>query len=50
MTPEEQFLKFASNHTKDYVKGWIDGMLECIETLKNISEKAEYKDSTSEVF
>lgn len=21
MTPEEQFLKFASNHTKDYVEG-----------------------------
>lgn len=41
MTPEEQFLLFASNHTEDYIKGWLDGMSECIETLKNISEKTQ---------
>lgn len=48
MTPEKQFLLFASNHTEDYVKGWLDGMSECIEMLKNISE-VEHKNSTSDI-
>lgn len=46
MTPEKQFLLFVSNHTEDYVKGWLDGMSECIETLRNISEKATNGDQS----
>lgn len=49
MSPEEQFLRFASEHSEEYVKGWLDGFIKSLEVLQSISKKAEYKNSTSEV-
>lgn len=47
MTPEEQFLKFAHQHSKEYMKGWIDGLFICVSVFQSLYEKAESRDSTS---
>ncbi|HFI0026748.1 TPA: hypothetical protein ACGOVU_000464 [Streptococcus suis] len=49
MTPEEKFLKFASEHSVDYIQGWLDGLGGAIEVLRSLPKKAESSDSTSEI-
>ncbi|HFR4577635.1 hypothetical protein K6V42_07035 [Streptococcus suis] len=49
MTPEEKFLEFASEHSADYIQGWLDGLSGAIEVLRSLSKKAESSDSTSEI-
>lgn len=47
MTPEEKFLEFASEHSADYIQGWLDGLSGAIEVLRSLPKKAESSDSTS---
>lgn len=47
MTPEEEFLKWAATKDPEYVSGWVDGMSDCVNILRNLSKKVERKDSTS---
>ncbi|HFU4358605.1 TPA: hypothetical protein ACGO9M_000404 [Streptococcus suis] len=49
MTPEEKFLQFASEHSVDYIQGWLDGLSGAIEVLRSLPKKAESSDSTSEI-
>lgn len=47
MTPEEKFLEFASEHSADYIQGWLDGLSGAIEVLRSLPKKAESSDSTT---
>ncbi|HFR3657194.1 TPA: hypothetical protein ACHVEG_002025 [Streptococcus suis] len=47
MTPEEKFLEFVSEHSADYIQGWLDGLSGAIEVLRSLPKKAESSDPTS---
>ncbi|HFI0448323.1 TPA: hypothetical protein ACGOY6_000525 [Streptococcus suis] len=47
MTPEEKFLKFASEHSVDYIQGWLDGLNVAVEVLRSLAKEAEPSDPTS---
>ncbi|HEM5191842.1 TPA: hypothetical protein U1311_000866 [Streptococcus suis] len=39
MTPEEKFLEFVSEHSADYIQGWLDGLSGAIEVLRSLQKK-----------